>query len=179
MGACAVERVLVVDDDDLILSAFRRGFTYAQRKVFTTKDPKAARRLAQTERVDLAVVDLRLDSASGIDLICELKCDNPQLKVVLMSGYLSVAYAVDAVKAGADVVVHKPVTVREILHRAENNVPHSKGEEHKRPSLELVQYEHIMRVVADCGGNISEAARQLGIARQSLQRRLRRSAPKR
>lgn len=177
MGVCAVERVLVVDDDELILSAFRRGFSYAQRRVFTTKDPSGACKLAQAERVDLAIVDLRMGSASGIDLIRELKHDNSKLKVVLMSGYLSVAYAVDAVKAGANVVVHKPVGVREILHRVENDVLHADGAMHKRPTLEMVEHEHIQRALADCGGNISEAARQLGIARQSLQRRLKKRAP--
>ena len=174
----AVESVLVVDDDELILSAFRRGFSYAQRRVFTTKDPSAARQLARAERVDLAVVDLRLGTVSGIDVIRDMKRDNPRLKTVLMSGYLSVAYAVDAVKAGADVVVHKPIAVREILHRVENDVPHADGDVYRRPSLEMIEHEHIQRVLADCGGNISEAARQLGIARQSLQRRLKKPPPK-
>ena len=73
------------------------------------------------ERPDLAIVDLRLGNASGIDLIRELKRDLPDLMVVLCSGYLSVAAAVAAVRAGADIVVFKPITFREILQRIEES----------------------------------------------------------
>ena len=176
MGTHVVERVLVVDDDELILSALRRAFTYAHRSVFTTKDPAAAPALAQTEHVDLAVIDLRLGTVSGIDVIREMKRRMPHVQVVLMCACMSVASAVEAVRA--DVVVYKPVSAPRSFAAPSGDAPRANADLGKRPSLEMIQHEHIMRVAARCRGNISEAARQLGIPRQSLQRRLRRHAPK-
>jgi len=119
-------------------------------------------------------VDLRLGNASGIDLIRELKRDLPDLMVVLCSGYLSVAAAVAAVRAGADIVVFKPITFREILQRIEESTEEPDLED--TPTLARAEWEHIMRVLADCNGNVSMAARRLGIYRSSLQRRLRKYA---
>jgi len=93
----------------------------------------------------------------------------------LLSGYLSIDITVEAVKAGADVVLAKPVTVGEVLHRV-------LGEDYTEPvttpSLAQVEAEHIARVLTDCNHNISEAARRLGIYRSSLQRKLRKQTAK-
>src|SRR5262245_51272174 len=174
----AIRNVLVVDDDDTLLASWRRTIA-RERSGSTTTDPSTARQLAQKQSYDLAIIDLRLGTNSGIDLIRSLKRDHPNTLIVLCSGYLSVAAAVAGVHAGADIVVFKPITFREILHHIDRHDNEAVPELHDTPTLARAEWEHIMRVLADCNGNVSLAARKLGIYRSSLQRRLRKFAPRR
>jgi two-component system response regulator RegA len=177
MGERGVIRsVVAVDDDEHILAGYRRGFG-RERAVFATDDPAAARAFVRDEGCDLAVVDLRLRGESGIALTRELKRERPELLVALCSGYLSVEIAVAAVHAGADAVLFKPITAREILRRVEEG-PSLEPNLDDTPTLARAEWEHITRVLADCNGNVSLAARRLGIYRSSLQRRLRKFAPR-
>jgi two-component system, response regulator RegA len=164
----------VVDDDEQVLRSWKRAAR--EHNVFTAIDATAARHLARAEHPDLAIVDLRLGDASGIDLIRDLKRDLPELVLVLCSGYLSVTAAVAAVRAGAEIVVLKPITLHEILQRLEASTDEPDLDD--TPTLARAEWEHIMRVLADCNGNVSKAARRLGIYRSSLQRRLRKDAPR-
>ena len=173
-NARSFHRILVVDDDEQVLRAWRRAAR--GHLVVTASDAATARQLAHAERPDLAIIDLRLGGASGIDLIRELKRDLPQLMVAMCSGYLSVAATVAAVRAGADIVAFKPITFQELLQRFEDRAEAPDLDD--TPTLARAEWEHIMRVLADCHGNISAAARRLGIYRSSLQRRLRKYAPR-
>jgi two-component system, response regulator RegA len=168
----SIASVLVVDDDAKLLRAYRRA---AACDVFTADTADTARAIASTEHPDLAIVDLRLGDGSGIDLVRELRRERPELVIALCSGYLSVAAAVSAVRAGADHVMFKPITFEEILQRASQ--PEEPPIDLDTPTLARAEWEHIMRVLADCNGNITIAARRLGIYRSSLQRRLRKYAP--
>jgi len=171
-----IRSVLAVDDDEQILGGYRRGFG-RERVVHTTADPMMARQIARRERCDLAIVDLRLKGESGIALTRDLKQEVPTMQVALCSGYLSVEVAVAAVRAGADVVLFKPITPREILRRCEEG-PEAEPNGDDTPTLARAEWEHITRVLADCNYNVSLAARRLGIYRSSLQRRLRKFAPR-
>jgi two-component system response regulator RegA len=167
-----IKSVLVLDDDERTLSAMARTLR-SSRKVFTASTTTEAHTLARRERPDLIVVDLRIGSSSGLDVVRQLKAEMPGSMFALVSGYLTVDATVAAVRAGADVVMTKPVTGGEIVRRIEdkaNEPPPEAG----TPTLAQAESEHIARVMADCNGNISEAARRLGIYRSSLQRRLRR-----
>jgi two-component system response regulator RegA len=181
MSARAIRHVLVVDDDDGLLAAWKRSIA-RERTVATAKEANAALSLVQ-ERVeesnpfDLAIIDLRLGESSGIDLIKEIKTRSPDTSIVLCSGYLSVASTVSGVHAGADLVVFKPITFREIMNRIDAHDENAPVEV-DTPTLARAEWEHIMRVLADCEGNVSMAARRLGIYRSSLQRRLRKFAPR-
>ena len=175
-GRRVIRCVLVVDDDERILAACKRSGG-RDRTVHTATGPTTAREIARREEPDLAIVDLRLGTESGIDLVRDLKRDAPDLIVALCSGYLSVDIAVSAVRAGADVVLFKPVTVKEVLRRLEQDVPIDPDLE-ETPTLARAEWEHITRVLADCNGNVSMAARRLGIYRSSLQRRLKKFAPR-
>jgi two-component system, response regulator RegA len=174
-SALSIRNILVVDDDEHILRAWKRAAR--ERHIVTASDAATARKLASTEPLDLAIVDLKLGTGSGIELIRQLKQDHPDLRVVLCSGYLSVPSTLSAMRAGADTVVFKPITLREILQRLEAGtgdpeLPDLEDLE-DTPTLARAEREHIERVLADCGGNVSRAARRLGIYRSSLQRRLR------
>ncbi|HUJ63164.1 MAG TPA: response regulator [Kofleriaceae bacterium] len=167
---------MVVDDDEHVLAAFRRSFV-DDRTVLTANDAVVARHLAKRERPDLAVVDLRLgNNGSGLDLIRDLRADQPNIKLVLMSGWLSLATAMAAVHAGADMFLPKPTTLVEIIHHIESGTTPIPDID-TTPSLARVEFEHISRVMADSNGNITEAARRLGLHRQSLQRKLRKKVP--
>ena len=171
--------VLVVDDDACTLAAARR--TLAPRwSVATAERAEHARAVAQHARPDVAIIDLRIAAGSGLELLRALKAESPHMRCVLYSGFLSIANAVEATRAGAELVVSKPMSFREILRRLEATPVHDEvGSDDDTPTLARVEWDHIMRVLDDCGGNISEAARRLGIYRSSLQRKLRKSAPPR
>jgi len=169
-------RVLVVDDDSLLRSSLRRGFFVSGCVVSVADDRTSGLAVARREILDAAVVDLRLGNESGLELIDSIRAIQPQVKVVVVSGYLSVDLTVSAVQRGAAHVLLKPVTHREILRRLTGQ-PDDKLEPEAMPSLARAEWEYMMRVVADCGGNISEASRRLGLHRQNLQRRLRKNPP--
>jgi two-component system response regulator RegA len=162
-GAAGLDNVLVVDPDPRILGAWTRAAR--GRNLATADDAVAARQLVTTRRPDLAIVELRLGNTSGIDLIREIKRELPEVTAVLCSGYLSAAAAVAAVRAGADIVVFKPITFREILERLQEHdeEPDVDGS----PTISRADGEHIARVLADCSDNVSMAARRLGIYRSS------------
>jgi two-component system response regulator RegA len=174
----SIRNVLVVDDDETLLASWRRTIS-RERTCMTARDVEAARHLVEKQPFDLAIIDLRIGSGSGIDLIRTLRVEQPSVSIVLCSGYLSVAAAVAGVQAGADSVVFKPITFREILQHLDRPDHSTRAELHDTPTLARAEWEHIMRVLADCNGNVSMAARRLGIYRSSLQRRLRKFAPRR
>ncbi len=169
-----IKSVLVLDDDERTLAAMARALRHSH-KVFTAKTTREGEALARRERPDLIVVDLRIGSSSGLDVVRRLKLELPSSLVALVSGYLTVDATVAAVRAGADVVLTKPVTGSEIIERLEVRVPElPPNEEDDTPTLAQAESEHIARVMADCSGNVTEAARRLGIYRSTLQRRMRR-----
>jgi two-component system, response regulator RegA len=168
--------VLVVDDDDLVRSALARTFG-RHRTTFTASGPAEAIDVAKREHPDLAIVDLRLGTTSGVELVRELKAHAPEIVIALISGYHSIESTVVAVHAGADYVISKPVTGRDILSRVQSGLA-GEPDLGATPTLAQAENEHIARVLADCRGNISEAARRLGICRSSLQRRLRKTVPR-
>ena len=167
--------VLVVDDDPFVLASFRRriGNSYT---ALTAGDGVTARSLARQRPPDLAIVDLCLGRESGIDLLRMLKTDYPAAIMVLISGWASIDNAVAAVRSGADHVIAKPVTFSEIMARVEGAGPDPNAVE--TPTLEKAEWEHISRVLTDCSGNLSLAARRLGMYRSTLRRRLRKYAPR-
>jgi two-component system response regulator RegA len=130
---------------------------------------------------ELAVVDLRMPGRPGLTLISDLKAINPDVLVLILSGFGSISTAIDAIKLGAVNFLPKPADVDDILSAfkrggAEVDMPET-DEEIPVPTLAQAEWEHIHRVLADCSNNISEAARRLGIHRRSLQRKLRKRAP--
>lgn len=178
MGRARVIRsVLVVDDDEGLLASWARAIGRERRTAYTAADPASAYAVAEQHRFDLAIIDLRLRAGSGLEVIQRLRRMRPDSAIVLCSGYLSVEAAVAGVRLGADLAVFKPITFREILRRLDEPADEVPVED--TPTLARAEWEHIMRVLADCNGNISMAARRLGIYRSSLQRRLRKFAPNR
>lgn len=167
--------VLLVDDDELWVRACERGFRGMGCTVRAAASVAGALDAARAQPPDLVVADVRLGPESGIDLIEPLRRAHPGCTIAVVSAYLSVAVTAVAVRRGAQLVLFKPVHPSEIVRR----LPQLDLEEPAcvTPTLARAEWEHIQRVLLDCDGNVSEAARRLGILRQSLQRRLRKHAP--
>lgn len=173
-------RVLVVDDDDAYRTRLCRAFRDRGLEVEGASSVAEAIARVKVFRPDRAVLDLRLGDGSGIDLLDQLLELEPQLACLVLTGYGSIATAVDAVRRGAIDYLTKPADADEILLAFESRTNELRGPADASPplrgatvpSLHRVEWEHIQRVLADCGGNISEAARQLGMHRRTLQRKL-------
>jgi two-component system response regulator RegA len=159
--------VLAVDDDERTLVAFRRALEPSYRVVTATTIAAAS---AIAADVQLAIVDLHLRDGTSIELVRQLRAQNSNLRIAVVSGYLTTEATVVAVKAGADVVLNKPIAPREILRRLEAEKVDVDPKE--TPTLAEAVDAHIARVYTDCAGNVSETARRLGLYRSSLQRRL-------
>jgi two-component system, response regulator RegA len=169
------DNVLVVDDDELWLRTCERGFASAGRRVSCAATVAGALEVADADPPALVVTDVRLGCDSGLELLEPLRARNPACAIVITSAYLSVALSTVAIQRGATAVLFKPVHPSEILHRVDPAAP--PPPRWATPTLARAEWEHICRVLSDCHGNVSEAARRLGILRQSLQRKLRKHAP--
>ena len=173
--------ILIVDDQEVFRERLARAFRDRGFDVRTASNCDEAAVAAQDESPEMAVVDLRMPNCSGIDLVKDLKEIDPATKVVILTGYGSIATAVDAMRFGASNYLAKPADADDILaafSRADSEDTETATPEYKAPTLARTEWEHINRVLADCGGNISEAARRLGIHRRSLQRKLKKLAPR-
>jgi two-component system response regulator RegA len=174
------DRMLVVDDSYAFRERVARAFRERGFQVRTAANYAEAIATATEFRPDLAVVDLRMPGESGLRLIRELKQIHDATRVLILSGFGSIATAIDAVRLGAVNFLPKPADADDILaafERGQLPVSVPVETEPETPSLARAEWEHIHRVLADCSGNVSEAARRLGIHRRSLQRKLRKHAP--
>jgi two-component system response regulator RegA len=171
--------ILVVDDDNDFRWRLGRAFEDRGLTVTLARDHESAMRLATSEPPELAVVDLKMPGRSGLDVVRDLRSIDTTTRMVVLTGYGSIATAVEAVKLGATHYLSKPADADEVL-AALGVLPSgqtSERDEPGTPSLARAEWEHIHRVLADCEGNVSEAARRLGIHRRSLQRKLWKQPP--
>jgi two-component system response regulator RegA len=161
--------LLIVDDD----AGFRERLVRAMRdRGFETTgvaDHSSAIEAARAESPELAVVDLRLPGESGLAVVRDLKALDPSTIVVVLTGYGSIATAVESIKLGAASYLTKPADADQIVAAFDGTQP---PDDTLAPSLARVEWEHIQRILTDCDGNVSQAARVLGIHRRSLQRKL-------
>jgi len=162
--------LLVVDDDDVLRTRVVRAFKERGFNATGAADYDSAVEAARAERPAFAVVDLRLPGRSGLEVVQALVAMNPEMAIVVMTGFGSIATAVESLRLGARYYLSKPCDIDQILDALESPQPSQVAVE--VPSLARVEWEHIQRVLADCGGNISQAARLLGVHRRSLQRKL-------
>jgi two-component system response regulator RegA len=175
--------ILIVDDDEVYRNRLARAFTDRGYDVRTGADYDTAVAAANEDSPELAVVDLKMPGKSGLELVKALHEIDPSTKTVVLTGYGSIATAIDAVRLGATYYLSKPADADDIIGafaRGEApplDPPLPDSGDYKAPSLARAEWEHINRVLSDSGGNISEAARRLGIHRRSLQRKLQKYPP--
>ncbi len=173
--------LLLVDDDRILRERLARAFQDRGFEVRTAQDYDTAMALARTDSPEMAVVDLRMPGRSGLELVRDLKALDPSTRIVVLTGYGSIATAIEAMRIGATYYVNKPADADDVLaafERGEAPPLEGASTEYTPPSLARAEWEHINRVMSDCAGNVSEAARRLGIHRRSLQRKLQKYPPK-
>jgi two-component system, response regulator RegA len=167
-------RVLLIDDDAVFSAVLARALTARGFVVAVANDGARALALVREHAPESAVLDLKLGSESGLALIPQLLAANPDLRILLLTGYASIATAVEAIKRGAHDYLAKPVDadqVAQALLGTDADEPETAPTLHT-PALKRLEWEHIQRVLTECEGNISEAARRLGLHRRTLQRKL-------
>ncbi|MBV8208968.1 MAG: response regulator transcription factor [Burkholderiaceae bacterium] len=167
--------LLLVDDDALFARVLARALSARGFVVHTAASHAQA--LAQLEAgkmaPDFAILDLNLGAASGLKLIGEVRRANPTCRIVILTGYASISTAVDAIKLGADQYLAKPVEVDAIVRAlVEDGAPDPDGAGDTTLSVSRLEWEHIQRVLAENGGNVSATARALKMHRRTLQRKL-------
>ena len=168
----SAQRVLLVDDDPVFTEVLARGF---HRRGFTTHTAGDAE-TALADCADFApshiVLDLNMPGTSGLVVLPELLRLAPAAKLVVLTGYSSIATAVEATKAGALNYLCKPANIEEILAAFSGEGAAAVDVPTDPISVERLEWEHIQRILQDNDGNISATARALGMHRRTLQRKL-------
>jgi len=165
--------LLLIDDDEvfsriLSLALTRRGFN-----VQTASDLQEARKNLDTHSPDYVVLDLKIGSESGLTLIEDLLAVNPMIKIVMLTGYASVATAVEAIKLGAIHYLTKPVSADDVVNALQKTEGDAETPvENQTISVKRLEWEHMQKVLLEHNGNISAAARAMGMHRRTLQRKL-------
>ena len=169
-----MENILVIDDDATFNAVLTRALIRRGHEAEGAGDAQAALALAQSKLPGRVVLDLNLAGNSGLALIEPLLAINAACRIVVLTGYASIATAVDAIKLGAVQYLAKPVEVDTILAAFETGIRPDTGATPASAPLSVgrMEWEHIQRVLHEHDGNISATARVLRMHRRTLQRKL-------
>ena len=172
----SAQSLLIVDDDVAFTGVLNRAMSARGFTCSVANTAAAALQLAGQIRPRYCVLDLKLGEANGLKLVPELLQAAPGMRILLLTGYASIATAVEAIKRGAHDYLAKPVdadqVVRALLGEAAHQPATATPAPDAPPPLKRLEWEHIQRILGETGGNISEAARRLGMHRRTLQRKL-------
>jgi two-component system response regulator RegA len=167
-------RLLIIDDDQVFCDILQRSLSRHNIDAYTCTQTDEALALLSKIDAQYAIVDLRIKNESGLQLIKPLLAINPTLKIIVLTGYASLATAVEAIKLGAMDYLSKPVDVKSIM-QSMNLLEKAKEEveiPEKTVSLKRLEWEQIQRVLKENDGNITNTAKHLGMYRRTLQRKL-------
>lgn len=166
-------RLLLVDDDAVFVEILARAMARRGFVVETACEFRQAQAIIEDRRHDFAVVDLKMPGGSGLALLELLKRRNPAVRIVVLTGFASVATAVEAIKLGATHYLPKPADADEIVAALGRNRGDSGAPVSAQPlSVERLEWEHIQKILSENGGNVSATARALNMHRRTLQRKL-------
>jgi two-component system response regulator RegA len=171
--------VLVVDDDEVFRDRLCRAFKDRGYEAHPAGTRIQTLQLTSNVSPDLVLLDLKMPGLNGLDLIQDIKKLDPTIAIIILTGYGSIPTAMQALKLGADHYLGKPADAEQILsayHELSSDIA-GKVAPTTVPSLARVEWEHIQRVLSDCSGNITQAAKLLHIHRRSLQRKLSKYPP--
>lgn len=165
-------RILLVDDDTVFTRVMERSF---QRRGFDTcvaQNAEEALDQCRSFGPSHILLDLNMPGTSGLVILPELLQLAPQASLVVLTGYSSIATAVEATKAGARNYLCKPASIDDVLLAFGDEGANETPVPQQPPSVERLEWEHIQKVLADHEGNVSATARALGMHRRTLQRKL-------
>ena len=171
-------KLLIVDDDlpfreRLSRSMEKKGFSVESSPTF-----KDSIIMVKENEFDFAIVDMRLEDGSGLELVKEIQKISPQTKSLLLTGYGNIATAVAAIKSGAIDYLPKPAEIDQIYDALTNSKEVLPPPPENPMTADRIRWEHIQRVFIQCNRNVSETARRLRMHRRTLQRILNKHAPR-
>ncbi len=170
-------RLLLVEDDEVFARVISRALQQRGYEITHAQDQEQTLGLLGKADFDYAILDLNLGGETSLQLIPSLKQHYPALKILVLTGYASIATAVEAIKLGADNYLAKPADTDEILasllgQSSSQPLPDSAAAKMEPMSVRRLEWEHIQKVLMENDGNISATARQLKMHRRTLQRKL-------
>jgi len=169
----APRSMLLVDDDPIFCEVLSRALERRGLEVQVAHDVMQAEARAHERPPRYVVLDLRMPGPSGLTLIERLREIRPDVRIVVLTGYASIATAVEAIKLGAVHYLTKPADADQILDALHRDQGDRQVPVAEQPlSVNRLEWEHIQKVLAECRGNVSATARQLGMHRRTLQRKL-------
>lgn len=166
-------RLLIVEDDETFARTLQRSFERRGYRVWVAHNPAQLDALLAEAQPGYAVVDLKLGTASGLPCVQRLHAHDPAMLIVVLTGFASIATAVEAIKLGASHYLAKPSNTDDIeaaFERASGDA--SVPVTNRTTSIKTLEWEHINEALAEADFNISEAARRLGMHRRTLARKL-------
>lgn len=171
------KRLLIVDADPIQARVLTRSLRLRQFEVASVRSAAAALATASSSPPDFIVLEQYIDGASGLGLIRPLKAINPQTKILVLTAYANIAKAVNAIKLGACHYMAKPAYVEEVLSGFGIDpltvaTGLKSATDSKTHSIQEIEWKHIMRALNENNGNVSAAARAIGMHRRTLQRKL-------
>ena len=170
--------LLIVDDDRPFQQRLARAM---EKRGFVTETAESVREALDKLRLiapDFAVVDMRLEDGSGLDVVEAIRSRRPDARVVVLTGYGNIATAVTAVKLGAVDYLAKPADADDVLAALTSSDEEKASPPENPMSADRVRWEHIQRIYELCDRNVSETARRLNMHRRTLQRILAKRAPR-
>jgi two-component system, response regulator RegA len=180
MQAPSVEHpnLLLADDDRVLCQVLSRALTARGYVVDMAHDGASCLRLIDDLAPEYAIVDLRLPDMSGLRLVERLKAIDENTKIIVLTGFGSIATAIEAIKRGATHYLTKPTSVDDIVAAFDHKLQPIDATPADKPlSVDRLEWEHIQRVLTDFDGNISATARALSMHRRTLQRKLSKHPP--
>ena len=165
--------LLLVDDDETFCSVLKPALEKRDFQVSIANDVKSGISLAEQTEPEYAVIDLRIGLDSGLEMVKKLNSLDDNTQIVMLTGFASIATAVEAIKLGAIHYLTKPANADEIVNALYKNEGDSSVEINQNPlSVKRLEWEHLQKVLMQHEGNISAAARALNMHRRTLQRKL-------
>lgn len=179
--------ILVVDDDQTFLRILGNALKQHQIDTLLATSPEEAAQIYAEHKVDYAILDLNLDGQSGLQVLQGLLAQQPECRALILTGYASIATAVEAMRVGAIDYLCKPASVQEIIKKfntfstpavTERSQPQTKtesspsDEDFQTMSVRRIEWEHIQKTLAENDGNITATAKALNMHRRTLQRKL-------
>lgn len=166
-------KLLIIEDDHLFSESLKRRLEKNNFNCFVANDKTSALLLSKAEIPNYILLDMHLGEDSGLQLISALRANTPKARIVLLTGYASIATAVEAIKLGADDYLAKPVDTQTLLSTVLGQKTTKVEDQESSPiTAERLEWEHIQQVLKANDGNVSAAARQLAMHRRTLQRKL-------
>lgn len=165
--------LLLVDDDETFCKVLKSALEKRNYEVKVAHDVKTGIQLAESNEPEYAVIDLRIGLQSGLELVKKLISLDGNTQIVMLTGFASIATAVEAIKLGAIHYLTKPANADEIVNALNKNEGDSSVTINENPlSIKRLEWEHLQKVLMQHEGNISAAARALNMHRRTLQRKL-------